>query len=188
MPARSGRPQQNKKPAVHGSRHAPVRHRPALPRPGHLRQPHPQRPGDPSGQRRTARPARFPVDAAGTGGRRPALPQPLSADKRRAAPGTGGPRLPRERYPAIPRLLLAGAARRTSGIPPRPSAHLRHGALSGDPPPARRNRNIARAPGRPGGARSLGRYGKHRPQPRQGNPEQLELAVGALLRQLPRAR
>ena len=88
--------------------------------------------------------------------------------------------------PAIPRLLLAGAARRTAGIPPRPSAHLRHGALSGDPPPARRNRNIARAPGRPGGARSLGRHGSTGPA--RANPEQLELAVGALLRQLPRAR
>ena len=68
-----------------------------------------------------------------------------------------------ERYPQF--RVYYWLARRTAGIPPRPSAHLRHGALSGDPPPARRNRNIARAPGRPGGARSLGRHGKHRPQP-----------------------
>lgn len=59
------------------------------------------------------------------------------------------------------------ASRRTAPlrVPPDLPAHI-HGALSGDPPPARQNRDIARTSS-PGGARSLGRYGKHRPQPGQ---------------------
>ncbi|VTL99658.1 Uncharacterised protein [Pseudomonas aeruginosa] len=102
--------------------------------------------------------------------------------------GLGGPRLPRERHPAVPRLLLAGAARRSAGIPPDlpPTSsmgpYLAIHRLRDETGTLRVRLVDLEERILWEGTASTGL------SPARANPEQLERAVGALLQQLPRAR